>query len=481
MRFLSWLRTCKSPTRGEHSVRRRPTVECLENRLCPSSAALDFSTFLGGSGTDIAYAVAVDGAGNSCGAVQTHFSGSEDAFIAKFNPAGQLVYATYLGGRGTTFGHSIAVDQYGDAYVTGMTNCANFPVKNAFQSQYGGGMGDAFVTKLNPTGSALLYSTYLGGSSVENDNGGTLYGSIAVDQNGNAYVTGITGGPTSNFPSLNGLPTNAGGVFVTRLNTNLAGAASLTYSTIFNASSSTGIAIDNAGDAYITGTANLSFTTTPGAYLTSGASGYVAKFNTNAVGSAALVYATWLSSQGLFPHAIAVDQIGDAYVTGIAQAATLTVTANAFQPTYNSNGLPDDAFVLGLNAAGSGITYASYLGGSGQDWGNAIAIDSAGHIFIAGSTGSRDFPIQNDFQGTLTSGENAFIAEFDPSAATGSSSLIYSSYLGGTSNDTVGYGIAVDGAGDAIMVGQAGPGLPTVNAFQSSFHGAFVTKVTPPA
>jgi hypothetical protein len=466
----------------------------LEDRLCLSSATLAYSTFLGGLGIDNAYAVAVDSAGNTyvtggtsskdfpvtSGAMQTRFSGNEDAFIAKFSPAGQLVYATYLGGRGTTFGHGIAVDQYGDAYVTGMTNCTSFPVKNAFQSQYGGGLGDAFVTRLNPTGSALLYSTYLGGSAEEDDNGGTLYGSIAVDPSGNAYVTGITGGPTSNFPTLDGLPANAGGVFVTRLNTNLAGAASLVYSTIFNAGSSTGIAIDGAGDAYITGTANYTFTPTPGAYLTSGASGYIAKFNTNAVGSAALVYATWLSSQGLFPHAIAVDSIGDAYVTGMAQVATLPVTANAFQPTYDSSGLPDDAFVLGLNASGTGVTYASYLGGSGQDWGNAIAIDSAGHVFTTGSTGSRDFPIQNDFQGTLTSGENAFVAEFDPSAATGFSSLIYSGYLGGTSNDTVGCGIAMDGAGDAIVVGQAGPGFPTVNAYESSYHGAFVTKIAPP-
>jgi hypothetical protein len=207
----------------------------------------------------------------------------------------------------------------------------------------------------------------------------------------------------------------------------------------------------------------------------------VAKVNTNAAGSAALVYATYLSSQGLFPHAIAVDQTGDAYVTGMAQAATLPVTANAFQSSYNSSGLSDDAFVLGLNPAGSGITYASYLGGSGQDWANAIAVDSAGHIYITGATGSPDFPTQNAFQGTLTSGENAFVAEFDPTAATGPGSLIYSSYLGGTSNDAAGYGIAVDSAGDAIVVGQAAPGFPIKNAFQSSYHGAFVTKVAPPA
>src|SRR5262249_13303697 len=156
------------------------------------------------------------------------------------------------------------------------------------------------------------------------------------------------------------------------------------------------------------------------------------------------------------------------YVTGRAIAATLPATPNAFQPSYNTN-FQDDAFVLGLNPTGSAVTFASYLGGTGQDWANAIALDSAGHIYITGSTSSPDFPIQDDFQGTLTAW-SAFVAEFDPSAATGSSSLIYSSYLGGTSNSTVGYGIAVDGAGDVIVAGQASPGFPTVNAFQSTYH-----------
>jgi Beta-propeller repeat len=501
MSFRSILERCLSrlglrrpqPT-GARPRHARLSLEPLEDRMCPSPATLDFSTFLGGSGFDTAYAVAVDGAGNSyvtgqtssknfpatSGALQTHFSGNADAFVAKFSPAGALLYATYLGGRGTTTGHGIAVDQYGDAYITGSTNSPNFPVKNAFQSQYGG-QGDAFVTELNSTGTALLYSTYLGGTAEENLNAGVPYGSIAVDQNGNAYVTGVCGPLSSNFPTLNGLPATVGGVFVTRLNTNASGSASLVYSTVFNALNVSGIAVDNGGDAYITGTAGSSFTTTPGAYLTSGATGYMAKLNTNAVGSAALVYATYLSAAGLFTHAIAVDQAGDAYVAGMAQMATLPVTANAFQPTYNTSGSPDDAFVLGLNPTGAAVTYASYLGGSGQDGANAIALDSAGHIYITGSTTSRDFPTQNAFQTTPIYGVNAFVSEFDPSAATGSASLIYSSYLGGTSNATDGYGIAVDSLGNAIVVGRAGTGFPTVNAFQTTYHGAFVTKVAPPA
>jgi hypothetical protein len=500
MRCLSWLWSPKRPTRREAGFRRRLGVEPLEDRLCLSSATLDFSTFLGGSGTDISYSVAVDGAGNSyvtgstsskdfpvtSGALQTHFTGSMDAFVAKFNPGGALVYATYFGGRGTTVGQGIAVDQYGDAYLTGMTNCTNLPVHNAFQPQYGGGNADAFVAKLNPNGSALLYSTYLGGTGTDDLNAGKSYGAIAVDSNGNAYVTGS---PGTGFPTLNGLPATTGSVFVTRLNTNVAGQASLVYSTLLNAFGTTAIAADSAGDVYVTGVAYSSFITTPGAYLTSGTQGYVAKLNTNAAGSAALVYATYLSAQGLVPHAIAVDQAGDAYVAGLALTATLPlpVTANAFQANANiTTGSNDDAFVLGLNPSGSAVTYASYLGGSGNDWANAIAIDSAGHVYVSGGTSSRDFPTLNAYQSTLTSNGATFVAEFDPNATTGPASLIYSTYLGGTSQPpaasyTTAYGIAVDGAGDVVVVGQAGPGFPTLNAFQSSYRGAFVTKIAPPA
>jgi hypothetical protein len=496
--FLTrWLRrTRKSPTRRDHGLRRWLNVERLEDRLCLSSAALDYSTFLGGSGGDVAYAVAVDGAGNSYvtgvtsskdfpvtgGAVQTRFfANSEEAFVAKFNPAGGLVYATYLGGRGLTFGDAIAVDQYGDAYVTGKTDSPNFPVTNALQPKYGGGTTDAFVAKLNPTGSALLYSTYLGGSGDENWTSPAISptGGIAVDSSGNAYVTGSSS--SSNFPTRNGSPGMNGGVFVTRLNTNAAGAASLVYSTFLSANTGTGIATDGAGDAYVTGVAGAGagFTTTPGAFLTSGAIGYVAKLNTNAVGSAALVYATYLSAYGLFPRGIALDRAGDAYVAGLANAATLPATANAFQSTYNPGGLPDDAFVLALNPEGTAVIYATYLGGSAYDWANAIAVDGAGHVYITGFTESRDLPVVNAFQGAINGGEDAFVAEFDPTAATGPSSLIYATYLGGSLSDT-GYGLAVDSVGDAIVVGQASSGFPTVNAFQASFHGAFVTKIQPP-
>jgi hypothetical protein len=418
------------------------------------------------------------------GAFQTTFNvhqAGEAAFVAKFNPSGGLVYATYLGGKGLTLGDGIAVDQYGDAYVTGKTAASNFPVVNAFQSKYGGGTSDAFLAKLNPTGSALLYSTYLGGTGNENQGSSwnSPLGGIAVDQSGNAYVTGTSSSP-STFPTRNGMPetSTSAYAFVTRINTNLAGSASLVYSTFLGAEKATAIAVDNSGDAYVTGYATSAdgFAPTAGAFLTSGVSGFVAKLNTNLSGSAALVYATYLGSASIFPNGIAVDQAGNAYVAGQINGATLTTTANAFQATYGGS---DDAFVTVLNPAGSGLVYSTYLGGFAPDWANAIAVDSTGHVYITGFTESRDLPTQGAFQGMINGGEDAFVAELNPWAATGTGSLIYSSYLGGTLSDT-GYGIAVDQSGNAIVVGQASTGFPTVNAFEASYHGAFVTKIAPP-
>jgi hypothetical protein len=503
MRLFSWLRTLTTPTRRNRGLRRQLRLECLEERLCPSSATLDFSTFLGGSGgagADRALAVAVDSAGNSyvtgytssadfpvtSGAFQTSIKGAkgtQEAFVAMFNPTGGLVYATYLGGKGLTLGDGIAVDQYGDAYVTGKTTASNFPVKNALQATYGGGAEDAFVTELNPAGSALLYSTYLGGTGNENfvQPFNSPLGGIAVDSSGNVYVTGVSNSSTS-FPTRNGLPgiNSSDYAFVTRINTNLAGPASLVYSTFLPANKATAIAVDNSGNAYVTGDATVAdgFVPTPGAFLTTGATGFVAKLNTNLSGSAALVYATWLASSNIFPNGIAVDQAGNAYVAGQINSPILTTTANAFQPNF---GGANDAFVTVLNPTGSGLIYSTYLGGTGYDYAQAIAVDGAGHVYITGVAGSRDFPTQNAFQSTNNGFSDAFVAELDPLSLTGSGSLIYAGYLGGSGGNDAGYGIAVDQYGNAIVVGQASTGFPTVNAFESSFHGAFVTKVAPPA
>jgi hypothetical protein len=472
--------------------------------------SLVYSTYLGGTGTDDAYAIAVDQYGNAYvtgwtssrdfpvtgGVLQSKYKSTDNAFVTKLNPSGTgLVYSTYLGGGGITLGSGIAVDQYGDAYVTGRTNSTSFPIKNGFQTTLGGGnYGDAFVAKLNATGSAVLYSSYLGGNSDENNVGSALapVGGIAVDQFGNAYVTGTTA--SSNFPTRNGLPASAGGlgpVFVTRVNTNLAGAASLVYSTLLGGSGSvpnaygSSIAIDGTGDVYVTGSTSSGFITTPGAFVTGGAGAFVVKLNTNLAGAAALVYATDLSSGGTAGYGIAVDGSGNAYVTGRVSYGNLPTTPNAFQ-TANGSVKPysTDAFLTVLNPTGSGLIYSTYLGGSTNDEGRAIALDSAGHVYLTGDTGG-NFPILNAFQSTHqgTLGySDAFVAELDPSQS-GAASLVYSSYLGGSGLD-YGYGIAVDGSGNAYVTGYTGStNFPTLNAFRPSLSGnydAFITKIDPP-
>jgi hypothetical protein len=505
MRFFSWLRNLTTSTSRNSSVHEQLCLECLEDRLCPSSAAPAYSTLLGGSSSDVGYAVAVDRAGNTyvtgttsstnfpttSGAFQTSFNGGKggaDAFVAKFNPAGGLVYATYLGGSGATVGDGIAVDQYGDAYISGTTDSSNFPVKNAFQSKYGGGTGDAFVAKLNPTGSALQYSSYLGGNGNDNNLiSGTPVGGIAVDSAGNAYLTGLT--YSSNFPTQNALPTSNGGsgpFFVTRVNTNLVGSASLVYSTLLGGSGaapqsySAAIAVDGAGDAYVTGTTTSGFITTPGAFLTAGSGAFVAKLNTNLAGASALNYATYLSSQGTYGYGIAVDGSGNAYITGRDYGGTVPTTPSAFQPNFTYGPNRSHAFVTVFNANGSALIYSTYLGGSNDDVGRAIAVDGAGHIYVAGYTDSSDFPVQNAFQPAWSgASSDAFVAELDPSQ-TGAASLVYSSYLGGNGSDYA-YGIAVDEGGNAYVIGYtSSTNFPTRNAFQAKENGnfdVFVTKI----
>ena len=332
----------------------------------------------------------------------------EDAFVAKINPTGSaLVYSTYLGGSGDEGGTSIAVDSVGHAYVTGGTNSTDFPTKNPLQASNPGGV--AFVTKINTSGSALVYSTYLGGS------GGSGGGSIAVDSAHNVYVTGIAG---SNFPTMNPFQPNfVGGDYHCN------------------------------GDAFVT--------------------------KINATGSA-LIYSTYLGGSGCDGGSgIAVDSAGSAYVTGSTYSTDFPIV-KALQSAYGGD---LDAFVAKINPSGSALVYSTYLGGKFTDLGSGIAVDSAGEAYVTGGTFSPNFPLA----GSLEPGGKGTGGTFVSKLNTSGSAFVYSSLLS-VSLDNSGTGIAVDSAGNAYVTGiTTSFDFPTKNPLQAAYGGgvsdAFVAKI----
>jgi hypothetical protein len=338
-----------------------------------------------------------------------------DAFVAKINASGSaLIYSTYLGGSGSDVGSAIAVDSSGNAYVTGATYSSNFPTVNALQSMNGGngGEGNAFVAKINASGSALIYSTYLGGSGNGGGNtAGDLGTGIAVDSSGNAYVIGFAS--SSNFPTVNALQSIYGGgtydAFVAKIN---ASGSALIYSTYLGGSQSDGgdgIVVDSSDNAYVTGfTQSTDFPTVNPiqANLRGGGNAFIAKINAS---GSALIYSTYLGGSGGndVGVGIAVDSSGNGYVTGGTNSTDFP-TVNPIQTSISG---VSDAFVAKINASGSALVYSTYLGGSGSDNGSGIAVDSAGNAYITGTTTSTNFPTMNPLQPANAGGEDAFVVK----------------------------------------------------------------------
>jgi hypothetical protein len=420
--------------------------------------AVIFATYLGGAQNDDSTGLAMDSAGNAyvTGATSsTSFptqnplqaspgGGASDAFVTKVNAAGTaLVYSTYLGGSLSDWGTGIAVDSAGNAYVTGATSSTNFPTQNPLQASPGGGASDAFVTELNAAGTGLVYSTYLGGNGMD------WGASIAVDSAGNAYVTGST--RSTSFPTQSALQAAFGGgtsdAFVTKVN---AGGTALGYSTYLGGSGAdwgAGIAVDSAGNAYITGgvsSPNFPLQNALQTTLRGTANAFVSKLN--AAGTA-LVYSTYLGGSTYdAASAIALDSAGDAYLTGVTHSSNFP-TQGALYATYGGGG---DAFVTKVSAAGTALVYSTYLGGSRSDWGTGIAVDSAGNAYITGSTRSTNFPTHNPLYSTSRGGVDAFVSEI---LARGNA-LASSSYLGGSGDDQ-GTGIAVASMDHIVYVAGA--------------------------
>jgi hypothetical protein len=452
-----------------------------------------------------------------------------------------LLYSTYLGGSGFSAGvgdqgYGIAVDPLGFAYVTGATSSTDFPTLNAFHnscSSCSSGGVAAFVTKFNPSASgaaSLLYSSYFGGSGNESGYG------IAVDTFGNAYVTGFTS--STDFPTLNAYQntcTSAQCAFVAKLNPAAVGPASLLYSTYLGGSSGdygTGIAVDSAGNAYVTGparstdfpTLNAFQSTCPSASGPNGCfAAFVAKLNPSASGTASLLYSTYLGGGGSLlgddqGNGIAVDSAGFAYVTGVTYSTNFPVL-NAFQSGMGgalvsslqpagwtgdaSTGVfattltdaPVDPGTMGLHYTIGGTTHFAEDNGDGAISGSFLtgSVDySSGEVSLSFSE-PPDYgtPITVNYKQVATN--NAFVTKLDTTQS-GTASLLYSTYLGGSGNTSVGYGdsgsgIAVDSAGNAYVTGEAfSTDFPTLNAFQSVNNAAgngqptsFVAKLNPAA
>ncbi len=381
------------------------------------SGILVYSTYLGGASGDLSEGIAVDASGNAyiagytdstdfptASPFQASKSSVDDAFVAKLNPAGSaLVYSTYVGGSSSDNAYGIAVDASGSAYVTGSTTSTNFPTASPFQGTKGA-FDDAFVIKLNPSGSTLVYSTYLGGNGSETGN------SIAVDGSGNAYIVGDTGSTT--FPTMAPFQgSNSGGVsdaFVTKLNSS---GSALVYSTYLGGSiedQAADIAIDASGNAYVTGlTTSTDFPTELPYQAANGGVGsdaFIVKFNPS---GSTLVYSTYLGgASGELGSGIAVDGDGSAYITGYTLSTDFP-TSSPYEGSYN--GGASDAFVTKFNPAGSALAYSTYLGGSGYDSGAAIALDPSGDAYLVGSTGSTNFPTVSPIQAANAGTTDVFL------------------------------------------------------------------------
>ncbi len=398
---------------------------------------LSYGTYLGAVGTDSSQGIAVDAAGNayivgyttSAGAFPTTVgplgpASAQDIFVAKISSDGtSLVYSTLIGGTAADLGNAIAVDSAGNAYVVGTTASSDFPTSGGFQTTLRGG-ADSFFLKLNATGNALSYSTYFGGTNGTTNE--TAY-AVAVDAGNIAYIAGAT--DSSNLPLRNPLDGTLGGTF----------------------------------DAYI------------------------AKFDATLSGAPSLLYSTYLggstSGGNESARGIAVDAVGNIYVTGHTSSGDFTTTAGAYDGTHSGN---NDAYVVKLNAAGSALLYSSFLGAGtvgASEFGYAIDLDGSNNIYITGYTRDSAFPTTIGAYDTTHNGsDDAFVAKFDPSQF-GAPSLVYSTFVGGSGSDRA-YGIAVDSSGQAIVTGStASANFPTTgDALQGALSGstdAFVTVLNP--
>lgn len=448
---------------------------------------LVYSTYLGGQQEEVGQGIATDAAGNSyvtgytissdfplAAPLQPDLPGF-DAFVTKLDPDGGFVYSTYLGGTRGDSGEAIAADEAGNAYVTGYTDSDDFPSVNALPPQYRRGKQDAFVAKLDPDGSALLYSTQLGGSAFEIASG------IDVDPQGHAYVAGITG--STDFPTLNAFQSTSSShtAFVTKLSID---GSSLVYSTYLGGRLGAwahGIEIDDAGYAYVAGTTRSpdfptvnAFQPTLGGGIQDNVDAFVTKLHPS---GRSLVYSSFLGgSKTEFTADVGVDATGSAWVAGYTDSDDFPLR----RPLQSTIRGYTDAYVTRIGPSGA-LIFSTFLGGTFLDGAPKVAADRAGNAYVTGFTGSIDFPLKEPVDddcspvGSWCRSYEAFVMQLTPAGT-----LAFSSFLGGF-NDEHGRDIAADSRGSVYVTGYTNSfDFPTKHAVQPVLAGqfdAFVAKL----
>lgn len=448
-------------------------------------------------GRDQGQSIAIDGGGNAyitgstdspdypvtTGAYDASYNDSTDAFVAKLDPTGStLLYSTFIGGSGKdeNLGNSIVVDAGGNAYIAGGTESADYPTTSgAYDMSFNGGITDAFVTKLNASGNALVYSTYIGGATNDRAAG------IAIDGSGNACIIGSTLTPLIGFV---GYPTTAGAydtasnglsdLFVTKLN---AAGSGLLYSTFIGGrrdDRGDGIAIDASGNAYVSGYSSSTtivsdYPTTAGAYDSSPGGALDIVLSKLSPDGSTLLYSTFLGgSQTDYGSGLAVDGSGNVFIAGSTEGGGFPSTVGVYKRIHGGG---TQAYVAKLNHTGSALLYSTFLGsGSCFD----VAIDGNGNAYAAGSTTSSKYPTTAGAYDTSHNGSNdLFVTKLN---STGSA-LLYSTFIGGSSFEET-PAIALDGSGNIFVTGNTGSSDFPVSpgAYDVALGGstdAYVTKL----
>ena len=500
---------------------------------------LAYSTYLGGNGLDKVSGIVVTSSGEAtvvgstnstnfpvaANAFQPAFGGGEyDALVTQLSANGRsLIFSTYLGGNDDDESWGVGLDAEDNVYVSGLTASLNFPTTaNAYSTAFNGTGDDSFLTKLNPTGSSLLYSTYIG--PVYQGAGNVHLGEFLVtNSTGKAYIEGVT--DSVGFPVTPGAyqPTLAGSkdAILTIIDTTQSGSASLAYSTYLGGTGwdeGHGVALDASGNVYLTGvTYSLNYPVTAGAYQAScklnssnqcEGQTFMSKINPGGQGSADLLYSTYFGGSATNNGAsVGVDTSGDAYVTGDTTSTDMPTTPGAFQPNCNTTlGTCNNSFIAKFNPAGQGnadLVYSTYFGGSGIEVTKGLVVDLANNAYVTGRTTSTDFPTKSPLQAAhaagngsipirpltrlasmspLSEGNDGFVLELNPTGT----ALQFSTYLGGTQLDSLN-AIALDNH-DNIYVGgrTSSTDYPTTaGAFQTAHYpdngtfDAVVGKIAP--